>query len=72
MRTYHVRYRLRKYGDARGIDVAASNIQDAYSRAVYEQIPDVEGEIPYSAWVVSVTYQNGGYREFDTYEGEPF
>ena len=72
MRTYHVRYRLWMCGEVKGIDVPASNKEDAYSRAVYERIPETDGEMPYSAWVASVTYQNGGYRAFNTFEGQPF
>ena len=55
----------------RTIDVIAGNKWDAYMKAVYEAIPEREGELPYSAWVDSVTYQNGNYHRFNTFEGKP-
>ena len=68
---YWVEYRL--YGtDVRGIDVLAQSKADAYDKAVYEAIPAREGELPYSAWVASVTYKNGNYRQFNTFEGKPY
>ena len=55
----------------RKIDVIAGNKWDAYMKAVYEAIPEREGELPYSAWVDSVTYQNGNCKHFNTFEGKP-
>lgn len=52
--------------------VLASNKYDAYDKAVYEEIPKIEGGLPYSAWVASVTYQNGNYHRFNTFEGNPY
>lgn len=69
--TYHIRYRTYWTGQEKGIDVWASNKYLAYDKAVYEAIPAVEGCMPYSAWVASVTYQNGNYRTFNTSEGNP-
>lgn len=54
------------------MQVAASSKADAYDKAVYELIPAAEGELPYSAWVVSVTYNNGNYKTFNTFEGNPY
>lgn len=54
------------------VDVIAKSKAEAYDKAVYELIPAIEGELPYSAWVASVTYQNGNYREFNTFEGNPY
>lgn len=39
---------------------------------MFEEIPKREGSNPYSAWVKSVTYNNGNYRTFNTFEGEPY
>jgi hypothetical protein len=55
-----------------GIQSPAENKVDAYEKAVYTLIPEKEGGIPYSAWVHSVTYNNGNYREFNTFEGNPY
>lgn len=49
--------------------VSAANKAEAYEKAFYEVIPEKEGEMPYSAWVYSVTYQNGNYKCFNTCEG---
>ena len=69
--TYHVKYRLIGT-DTKGIDVIAMNVIEAYDKAVYELIPDKEGEMPYSAWVASITYQNGNYKILNNFEGKPY
>lgn len=69
---YYVEYKMHSADQVRGICVVANNKADAYDYAVYEEIPSEEGGIPYSAWVVSVTYQNGNYRRFNTFEGNPY
>ena len=46
----------------------AGSKAEAYDKVVYEILP----EVPYSAWVSSVTYNNGNYREFNTHEGMPY
>lgn len=71
MQAYYVEYRINGE-DVKGISVPARNKYEAYDKAVYELIPKKEGELPYSAWVVSVTYNNGNYRTFNTFEGNPF
>lgn len=71
MATYYVKFRMRGE-DVKGVCVAAKNKADAYDRAVFEEIPQTYGELPYSAWVASVTYQNGNSREFNTSEGNAF
>ena len=71
MKTYHVEYLLYANDNARGIDVLAKSKEDAYRKAVYEDIPNKEKESPYSAWVSSVTYNNGNYRTFNTFSGKP-
>lgn len=68
---YAVRYNL--HGQKRQfVEVLAENKYQAYDIAVYEKIPEIEGEHPYSAWVSSVTYQNGNWHEFNTCEGLPY
>lgn len=71
MHSYWVKYRMIGFG-VKGIDVVAKNKADAYDKAVYELIPEKEGSCPYSAWVHSVTYNNGNYRTFNTSEGNPY
>lgn len=66
---YRVEYNLM---GRKAVDVIAKSKYEAYDKAVYEVIPKIEGELPYSAWVSSVTYQNGNYRTFNTFEGNPY
>lgn len=54
------------------VDVIAQNKAEAYDVATFEIIPKEEGRLPYSAWVESVTYQNGNTRTFNTFEGNPY
>lgn len=71
--TYYVEYMLDGiYSDVNGICVSASSKADAYDKAVFEAIPAKEGKYPYSAWVHSVTFQNGNYRVFNTFSGRPY
>lgn len=70
MAAYYVKYRIGM--EVKGIDLLAKNKYDAYDKAFYELIPEREGEMPYSAWVYSVTYNNGNYRRFNTCEGLPY
>ena len=71
MKAYTVEYRI--IGSVvKRISFLAKNKFDAYDKAVYELIPQEEGEMPYSAWVYSVTYQNGNYKRFNTFEGKPY
>ena len=73
MRTYHVRYKMHEAdSECKGIDVIAKNKADAYDKAVFVAIPTVEKSTPYSAWVQSVTYNNGNYSMFNTFEGNPY
>lgn len=66
---YRVEYNLM---GRKAVDVIAKSKYEAWDKAVYEVIPKIEGELPYSAWVASVTYQNGNYRTFNTFEGNPY
>lgn len=69
---YYVKYRMHSSAEEKGVCVAAKNKAAAYDRAVYEVIPKTEGSLPYSAWVYSVTYNNGKYKKFNTFEGKPY
>lgn len=69
-KAYAVKYRLFSADEEHTAYVSASNKEEAYERAVYEEIPKTTGEPPYSAWVYSVTYQNGNYHRFNTFEGK--
>lgn len=71
MKAYTVKYKTFSADKVHSISFLAKNKADAYDRGVYEEIPKIEGQIPYSAWVASVTYQNGNYRRFNTFEGKP-
>lgn len=70
--TYYVKYKIYGASDVKGIAVVANNKEDAYDIAVYERIPEIEETMPYSAWVSSVTYNNGNCRQFNTFEGNPY
>lgn len=68
---YWVCYRV--YGEAeKGMQVIATSKADAYDKAFFDLIPAKEGTMPYSAWVSSVTYNNGNYRVFNTSEGNAY
>lgn len=69
---YYVHYKLHSADEVNGIDLLASSKVEAYDKAVYELIPEKEGELPYSAWVHSVTYNNGNHKVFNTFEGKPY
>lgn len=71
--TYHIEYKLNGSWELpKGICIPARSKAEAYDRAFYEAIPEKEGTLPYSAWVYSVTYQNGNYRTFNTSEGNAY
>ena len=65
MRAYTVCYELYLGAEPKQISFLAKNKQDAYDKAVYEIIPQMEGEPPYNAYVYSVTYQNGNKKIFN-------
>ena len=69
---YCVEYRVYSTDVVNRIGLLAESKEDAYNKAVYELIPEKEGSIPYSAWVHSVTYQNGNMKVFKTIERKPF
>lgn len=65
MKAYTVHYRMYLAADIKSISFLAKNKQDAYDKAVYEIIPEMEHESPYEAYVYSVTYQNGNQKIFN-------
>ena len=70
---YWVKYKvIGSFELEKGIDVLAHSKAEAYDKAVFEAIPAREGETPYSAWVYSVTYNNGNQRFFNTSEGNAY
>ena len=71
-KAYMVHYRMYQSGEEKAVAVLAKNKADAYDKAVYEVIVKEQGRPPYSAWVYSVTYQNGKYRRFNTCEGNAY
>lgn len=72
MKSFYVEYKTHSAAHPLGIAIPANNKAEAYDKAVYEAIPAKEGTIPFSAWVASVTYNNGNYHRFDTFEGLPY
>lgn len=71
-RAYYVKYRMNYYEKEQGIGLLAENKEDAYYKAL-DEIEEKEGHPPYSAWVYSVTYQNGRHQVFkNTNEQNPF
>ena len=69
MKAYAVRYKMYSADEEKVVSLLAKNKFDAYDRATYELIPKVEGQVPYSSWVNSVTYNNGKVHYFNTIEG---
>ena len=73
MKPYTVAYKPNgAYETQRSIIVLANTKQEAWDKAVFEAIPELEGGMPYSAWVERVTYNNGRVKEFNTCEGLPY
>ena len=70
---YTVHYKVNgSWEIAKSISVCASSKVDAYDKATYEIIPEIETHTPYSVWVADVTYQNGNCHCFNTCEGLPY
>lgn len=69
MKAYAVKYRMHFAGEEKMAYVLATSKAEAYDKATYEEIPQIEGCCPYSSWVYSVTYNNGNYHRFNTCEG---
>lgn len=71
-KAFTVEYKLWQCGEVKRVYPLASNKEEAYFKAVFEMIPESEGHYPYSAWVAGVTYNNGNYHSFNTFEGMPY
>lgn len=71
MKHYTVNYVMSSTGEEKYVAVPAKNKWDAYDKATYEVIPEIEGVLPYGAWVAGVTYNNGNYKTFNTSLGNP-
>ena len=72
MKKYTIFYKLFFPTDnVDSVTVTANNKEEAYDKAVYEAIPQIEKVMPYSAWVQDVTYSNGRVQTFNTFEGKP-
>ena len=69
MKAYCIKYKMNQFGEEKAICVVSNTKADAYDIAVYENIPQKDGSVPYSAWVESVTYKNGNCKKFNTHEG---
>lgn len=72
MKAYTVNYKMHSADETRMIAVPANNKIDAYERACFEVIPQLESSVPYSVWVAAVTHNNGSYQRFNTFEGKPW
>lgn len=69
---YTVEYKMHEAADVKSVSFLAQNKEDAYFTALYAMIPNIEKRLPYSAWVSSVTYNNGNYKIFNNFEGKPY
>lgn len=72
MRAYTVQYKMHSAGEVREVSFLSQNKREAYIDAVWGVIVRKEGTTPYSAWVHSVTSQNGNYHTFNNFEGKPY
>ena len=70
--TYTVAYRMYWCDTSRYINVRARNKSEAYMLRKYEAIPRKEDGQAYAVWVESITYDNGNWRMFNTFEGKPY
>lgn len=72
-KVYTVHYIMSPYSSEENyICVLASSKVEAYEKAVFEDIPRTVGGYPYGAYVSSVTYNNGNYKQFNTCVGLPY
>lgn len=72
MKHYTVEYKMYNADKVKSVQVIANNKYEAYEKATYEVIPEIEAFSPYSTWVASVTYNNGNYRRFNNFEGNAY
>ena len=71
-KAYTVEYKLYSADYVRSVQIFANSKAVAYDLAYYDVIPTLHEYAPYSAWVASVTYKNGNYKRFNTFEGNPY
>ena len=71
MKNYTIEYKEYKAAGEKSITVLAPNKRAAYYKG-YRMVNELLGSDPYSLWVAAVTYQNGNYKEFNTFEGKPY
>lgn len=69
---YTIEYRMYESDIIHTIEVLSNNKESAYIEATYSAIPEKEKELAYSVWVTGVTYKNGNYKAFNTFEGNPY
>lgn len=72
MKPYTVAYKMHQAAETENYYILANNKEEAWEKATFEAIPEKEGATPYSSWVAAVTYQNGTYKTFNTFEGKPY
>lgn len=72
MKAYTVKFKMNMHSEVKTLIAFANNKEEAYDTAVYDMIPDMYKYTPYSAWVAGVSYNNGNYRQFNTFEGMPY
>lgn len=71
MKLYTVEYLMNEYEEARSIIVEANSKIDAYLKA-QDIFMDIVPYTPYATWVAGVTYNNGNYKRFNTFAGNPY
>lgn len=69
---YTIEYKLYASAEVKRTYTSAKSKEEAYAQATFYDIPYIEKEHPYSVWVYSVTYKNGNYKRFNTFEGKPY
>ena len=69
---YTIEYKMTAFGEVKRHTTLASSKEEAWEQATFYDIPYIEKTAPYSVWVFSVTYKNGNYRRFNTFEGKPY
>lgn len=70
MKAYTIEYKEHSAADVEFINVLADSKDDAYEKA-FDAFEELYNGHPYSFWVAGVTYQNGNYHKFNTFEGNP-
>lgn len=68
MKIYTIQYKNHSADDINEICVYAKSKEEAYDKAVFEEL---FGSV-YSAWVSSVEYSNGKEHLFNNFEGKPY